>query len=53
MATFQDIEAACEDSAIRLRFRLERAGVLGWQVFDPATGAFLSRANGPAFAAPT
>lgn len=41
MATFQNIEATREDSAIRLRFQLEYARVLGWQVFDPATGAFL------------
>lgn len=41
MARFDGVEAAREGSGIRLRFRLEQPCVLGWQVFDPATGAFL------------
>lgn len=41
MVRFADVEAASEDSGIRLRFRLDQPRVLGWQVFDPATGAFL------------
>jgi lipopolysaccharide transport system permease protein len=41
MAKFEAVEAAAEDTDIRLRFRLEQPAVLGWQVFDPATGAFL------------
>jgi lipopolysaccharide transport system permease protein len=52
MARFQNVEATREHSAIRLRFRLDRPYVLGWQAFDPATGVFLfegewSGVNGP------
>ena len=35
------VEAVAEDSAIRLRFRMDQPGVIGWQLFDPSTGAFL------------
>ena len=41
MARFESLQATREGSAIRLRFHLDRTCVLGWQVFDPATGAFL------------
>ncbi len=47
MAKFQDVVAVREDPAIRLRFRLDEPRVLGWQVFDPATGAFLSEGQWP------
>ncbi len=47
MAKFQDVVAVREDPAIRLRFRLEEPRVLGWQVFDPATGAFLFEGQWP------
>jgi lipopolysaccharide transport system permease protein len=35
------VEAVAEGTAIRLRFHLDQPGVIGWQLFDPATGAFL------------
>jgi len=35
------VEAVAEDCAIRLRFRMDQPGVIGWQLYDPATGAFL------------
>jgi lipopolysaccharide transport system permease protein len=41
MARFEGVQATREGSDIRLRFRLDRPCVLGWQVLDPATGAFL------------
>ncbi len=41
MARFESVQATGEGSAIRVRFQLDRACVLGWQIFDPATGAFL------------
>jgi len=47
MAKFQEVVAVREDPAIRLRFRLDEPRVLGWQVFDPATGAFLSEGQWP------
>jgi len=33
--------AAAEGSSIHLRFRLDQPGVIGWQLYDPSTGAFL------------
>ena len=30
-----------EGAAIRLRFQLDEPGVVGWQLYDPSTGAFL------------
>ncbi|HEY4362545.1 MAG TPA: ABC transporter permease [Bryobacteraceae bacterium] len=41
MAVFESVQATPEGSDIRVRFRLNRACLLGWQIFDPATGAFL------------
>jgi lipopolysaccharide transport system permease protein len=35
------VEAVAEDSAIRLRFQIDQPGVIGWQLYDPSTGAFL------------
>ena len=35
------VEAVAEDCAIRLRFRMDQPGVIGWQLYDPSTGAFL------------
>jgi lipopolysaccharide transport system permease protein len=41
MATFHGVEAVVEDGAIRLRFSLDAPCVVGWQIYDPSTGAFL------------
>ena len=35
------IEAVAEGAAIHLRFHLDQPGVIGWQLYDPSTGAFL------------
>jgi lipopolysaccharide transport system permease protein len=35
------VEAAAEGTSIRLRFQLDQPGVIGWQLYDPSTGAFL------------
>jgi hypothetical protein len=35
------MEAVAEGGAIRLRFHVDQPGVIGWQLYDPATGAFL------------
>jgi len=35
------VEAMTEGAAIRLRFQLDQPGVVGWQLYDPFTGAFL------------
>ena len=34
-------EAIADGGAIRLRFEIDRPGVIGWQLYDPSTGAFL------------
>jgi lipopolysaccharide transport system permease protein len=34
-------EAVTEGAAIRLRFQLDEPGVVGWQLYDPSSGAFL------------
>jgi lipopolysaccharide transport system permease protein len=34
-------EAVTEGAAIRLRFQLDEPAVVGWQLYDPSTGAFL------------
>lgn len=47
MVRFLDVVALWENPAIRLRFRLDEPRVLGWQVFDPATGAFLFEGQCP------
>ena len=41
MAHFSAIAAVVEGSSIRLSFQLDKPGVVGWQLYDPATGAFL------------
>jgi homopolymeric O-antigen transport system permease protein len=33
--------AVAEGTAIHLRFRLDQPGVIGWQLYDPFTGAYL------------
>ncbi|MGH9646586.1 MAG: ABC transporter permease, partial [Bryobacteraceae bacterium] len=35
------LEAVAEDTAIHLRFRLDQPAVIGWQLYDPTTGAYL------------
>lgn len=37
----QVIDAVTEGAAIHLRFRLDQPGVIGWQLYDPSTGAYL------------
>lgn len=41
MASFNGVEATIENARISLRFTLDEPCLLGWQIFDPATGAFL------------
>src|SRR5579871_6398149 len=41
MAHFSAIAADVEGASIRLRFELDKPCVVGWQLYDPATGAFL------------
>jgi len=35
------LDALAEGQSIHLRFRLEEPGVIGWQLYDPSSGAFL------------
>jgi lipopolysaccharide transport system permease protein len=35
------LEATADGAAIRLRFTLDQPGVVGWQLYDPSSGAFL------------
>jgi lipopolysaccharide transport system permease protein len=41
MATFRGVQARAEGRIIHLSFEWDAAGVVGWQLFDPDTGAFL------------
>jgi len=41
LARFENIQAAVKGYAIEVRFALEAPCVIGWQIYDPATGAFL------------
>ena len=41
MRELEVIEAVAEGPAIHLRFRVDQPGVIGWQLYDPSTGAFL------------
>jgi lipopolysaccharide transport system permease protein len=41
MARFRQISAAIEGRAIRVHFDLDAPCVVGWQIYDPSTGAFL------------
>ena len=36
-----NVEAVAEGAAIHLRFHVDQPGVIGWQLYDPSTGAFL------------
>ena len=47
MARFDTIDAAAEGGAIRLRFHIDAPGAIGWQVFDPVSGAFLFEGQWP------
>lgn len=35
------LRAVAEGASIHLRFRIDQPGVVGWQLYDPSTGAFL------------
>jgi lipopolysaccharide transport system permease protein len=35
------VDAVAEGATIRLRFHVDQPGVIGWQLYDPSTGAFL------------
>src|SRR5579863_10403782 len=41
LGRFSAVVAPAEDAAVRLRFEIDKAGVIGWQLYDPETGAFL------------
>jgi lipopolysaccharide transport system permease protein len=41
MDRFNAVEAFAEGATIRVLFEIDRPGVIGWQLYDPATGAFL------------
>src|SRR5271155_2310562 len=41
MARFHSVEAAVDGNAIRVRFDLDAPSVVGWQIYDPSSGAFL------------
>src|SRR5271169_1190456 len=41
MARFDAVQASVNGTSIDLRFTIDSPGILGWQVFDPETGAFL------------
>jgi lipopolysaccharide transport system permease protein len=41
MARFSAVRATVEGMSIDLQFGIDAPGVLGWQAFDPDTGAFL------------
>ena len=41
MARFDGVGAQVEGNAIRVKFRLDAPCVVGWQIYDPSTGAFL------------
>ncbi|HLW76557.1 MAG TPA: ABC transporter permease [Bryobacteraceae bacterium] len=41
MATFANLRAEVESREIRARFDLEKPCVIGWQIYDPSSGAFL------------
>ena len=41
MAQFGNVSATVEADAIRVRFILDAPAVVGWQIYDPSTGAFL------------
>src|ERR1700722_15655140 len=41
MATFSGVEATIEERGIHLRFSMDAPRIVGWQIYDPSTGAFL------------
>jgi lipopolysaccharide transport system permease protein len=41
MKRFDGLTASVDDGAIRVIFELDAPCVVGWQIYDPATGAFL------------
>jgi lipopolysaccharide transport system permease protein len=41
MARIDQVQAAADGGSIQVRFRLDAPHVIGWQLFDPASGAFL------------
>lgn len=41
MPRYTGVTAAVEGRAIHVQFELEKPCVVGWQIYDPATGAFL------------
>jgi len=41
MRDLEVIEAVADGTAIYLRIRLDQPGVIGWQLYDPSTGAYL------------
>ena len=52
MATYRAVTAEAQGNSIRVRYQGTAGGVIGWQLFDPTTGAFLyegewSEASGP------
>ena len=41
MRELEVVEVVADGTAIHLRFRLDQPGVIGWQLYDPGTGAYL------------
>jgi lipopolysaccharide transport system permease protein len=41
MARYSGVAAAIDGDAIRVRFELDTPEIVGWQICDPSTGAFL------------
>jgi lipopolysaccharide transport system permease protein len=41
MPSMEVLEAVAEGATIHLRFRLDQPDVIGWQLYDPASGAYL------------
>ena len=41
MREIEVVEAVVDGTAIHLRLRLDSPGVIGWQLYDPSTGAYL------------
>jgi lipopolysaccharide transport system permease protein len=41
MPSIEILGAAADGAAIHLRFRLDKPVVVGWQLYDPSTGAYL------------
>src|SRR5579871_4986118 len=42
MARFEAVEARAEGCSVRVKFTLDAPAVVGWQLYDPASGAYLS-----------